>query len=141
MNRTTRFSFAAEVASVTFVLGIALGASLSLAQTPAAKAEKPKVEKSGANKPAATIGAGSGAALLQLDDGRSGRGNLIATTGVRGFSKPESPTAHALSWPLAITGAPFPSLRAFPSMSQPRPRSRDAWASPPETFMWSGMAN
>jgi len=38
----------------------------------------------------------AGAALLQLEDGRSGRGNLIATTGIRGFAKPASATAHAL---------------------------------------------
>ena len=114
MNRTTRFSFAAEVASVTFVLGIALGTSLSLAQTPAAKAEKPKVEKSEPNKPAAAIGAGSGAALLQLDDGRTGRGNLIATTGVRGFSKPESPTAHALIMAIGDYQGPIPKLDGVP---------------------------
>ena len=38
----------------------------------------------------------SSAELLRLQDGRSGKGNLIATTGIRGFSKPASPAAHAL---------------------------------------------
>lgn len=69
------------------LLGLALGATSCPAQIPQAGAAQPQ-----AAKPVA----GSGAALLQLDDGRSGRGNLIATTGIRGFSKPETPGAHAL---------------------------------------------
>jgi hypothetical protein len=89
MNRYVRMPFAAVTA---LVINFALGATPSLAQTPAPKAERPTAEKPEANKPAA----GTGAALLQLDDGRAGRGNLIATTGIRGFTKPESPTAHAL---------------------------------------------
>lgn len=61
-------------------------------------------------KPAAT----GGAALLQLDDGRSGRGNLIATTGVRGFSKPESPTAHALIMAIGQYQGAIPKLDGVP---------------------------
>lgn len=34
--------------------------------------------------------------LLTLDNGRAGRGELIATTGIRGFAKPASPRIHAL---------------------------------------------
>ena len=107
MNRSTRIAFAAAVC-------IALGATPSLAQTPAPKAEKPRTEQTGANKPAAAIGAGSGAALLQLDDGRAGRGNLIATTGVRGFSKPESPTAHALIMAIGEYQGVIPRLEGVP---------------------------
>lgn len=79
------------------VFSFASGVAPSLAQAPAAK-------------PAA----GSGAALLQLDDGRSGRGNLIATTGVRGFSKPESPTAHALIMAIGDYQGPIPKLEGVP---------------------------
>jgi hypothetical protein len=67
----------------------ALVATAVLATHPALAAE-PKSDKPAPPKPLA------GSALLQLDDGRGGRGNLIATTGIRGFSKPASATAHAL---------------------------------------------
>jgi len=107
MNRSTRIALAAAFC-------IALVATPSLAQTPAPKAERPKIEKSEANKPASAIGAGSGAALLQLDDGRAGRGNLIATTGVRGFSKPESPTAHALIMAIGEYQGVIPKLEGVP---------------------------
>jgi hypothetical protein len=90
MKRLTLISFA-------FVFALSLNTTPSLAQAPAAK-------------PAA----GSGAALLQLDDGRSGRGNLIATTGVRGFSKPESPTAHALIMAIGDYQGPIPKLEGVP---------------------------
>ncbi|BAO30972.1 caspase family protein [Sulfuritalea hydrogenivorans] len=90
MKQLARISF-------SLVLTATLGATPSLAQTPAAK-------------PAA----GSGAALLQLDDGRSGRGNLIATTGVRGFSRPESPTAHALIMAIGDYQGPIPKLEGVP---------------------------
>lgn len=85
MNRLNRISFAA-------LLCLAVGVPPGLAQTPVPIAEKPKAAPAPANKPAT----GTGAALLQLDDGRSGRGNLIATTGIRGFSRPASAAAHAL---------------------------------------------
>ncbi|OHC66278.1 MAG: hypothetical protein A2040_18745 [Rhodocyclales bacterium GWA2_65_19] len=91
MKRYARISCAALVC-------IACGASPALAQT-APKAGPP---------------AGGGAALLQLDDGRSGRGNLIATTGVRGFSKPESPTAHALLMTIGDYRGPIPKLTGVP---------------------------
>jgi Caspase domain/Domain of unknown function (DUF4384) len=56
----------------------------------------------------------SGAALLQLDDGRSGRGNLIATTGIRGFSKPASATAHALIMTIGDYQGNIPKLKGVP---------------------------
>jgi hypothetical protein len=34
--------------------------------------------------------------LLALDNGRAGRGELLATTGIRGFARPASPRIHAL---------------------------------------------
>lgn len=52
----------------------------------------------------------SGAALLQLDDGRGGRGNLIATTGVRGFSRPASIHAYALILTIGDYGNGIPRL-------------------------------
>jgi hypothetical protein len=99
MKRYARIAFAT-------LLIQAFGATPSLAQTPAPIAEKPKAEKPATNKPAA----GSGAALLQLDDGRSGRGNLIATTGIRGFSKPASANAHALIMAIAEYQGNIPKL-------------------------------
>lgn len=83
--------------SLALAFTFALGAAPGRAQAPAAK-------------PAL----GGGAALLQLDDGRSGRGNLIATTGVRGFSKPESPTAHALIMAIGDYQGPIPKLEGVP---------------------------
>lgn len=56
----------------------------------------------------------SGAALLQLDDGRSGRGNLIATTGIRGFSKPPSVNAHALIMTIGDYQGNIPKLKGVP---------------------------
>jgi hypothetical protein len=49
--------------------------------------------------------------LLLLDDGRSGKGNLIATTGIRGFSKPPSPTAHALIMTIGDYQGNIPKLK------------------------------
>ena len=75
------------------LLACALGVATAISSVRAE--EKPpagKLTKSAKNpveKPSATE-------LLQMDDGRSGRGNLIATTGVRGFTKPATATAHAL---------------------------------------------
>jgi hypothetical protein len=103
MKRFAQILFAA-------VLGIALGNTPGLAQTPAAKPVKAKAERVEADKPTA----GSGAALLQLDDGRSGRGNLIATTGVRGFTKPASPAAHALIMAIGEYQSPIPQLDGVP---------------------------
>lgn len=46
---------------------------------------------------AEALGAGTAAqGLLALDSGRSGRSDLIATTGIRGHSKPASQQVHAL---------------------------------------------
>ncbi|MGI9132984.1 MAG: caspase family protein, partial [Rhodoferax sp.] len=53
----------------------------------------------------------SGAALLQLDDGRSGKGNLIATTGVRSFGKPPSANAHALIMAIGDYQGNIPKLK------------------------------
>ena len=103
MNRFTQIPLVAA-------LVLALGTTPGLAQTSAPRIEKAKTEKAAADKPAA----GSGAALLQLDDGRAGRGNLIATTGVRGFSKPESPTAHALIMAIGDYQGPIPKLEGVP---------------------------
>lgn len=81
----------------------ALGATLGLAH-----AADPKTDKTPAAKPL------GGAALLQLDDGRSGRGNLIATTGIRGFSKPPSATAHALIMTIGDYQGNIPKLKGVP---------------------------
>lgn len=61
--------------SAATVISLAFLASLAL--PPAGKAF---AQSTAAAKPSA-------AALLELDDGRKGKGNLIATTGVRGISK------------------------------------------------------
>jgi Caspase domain/Domain of unknown function (DUF4384) len=73
-----------------------------------AHAAEPIKEKPAAPKPM------SGAALLQLDDGRSGRGNLIATTGIRGFSKPPSATSHALIMTIGDYQGNIPKLKGVP---------------------------
>jgi hypothetical protein len=49
--------------------------------------------------------------LLKLDDGRSGKGNLIATTGIRGFSKPANPSAHALIMTIGDYQGNIPKLK------------------------------
>jgi hypothetical protein len=90
-----------RLASLAFAT--VLGATLGLAQ-----AAEPKTEKTPAAKPM------GGAALLQLDDGRSGRGNLIATTGIRGFSKPPSSTAHALIMTIGDYQGNIPKLKGVP---------------------------
>jgi Domain of unknown function (DUF4384)/Caspase domain len=80
-----------------------LGTTLCLAQaadTPPKKLPPPK--------PA------SGASLLQLDDGRSGKGNLIATTGIRGFSKPATPTSYALIMTIGDYQGNIPKLKGVP---------------------------
>lgn len=53
----------------------------------------------------------SASSLLKLDDGRAGRGNLIATTGIRGFAKPPSATAHALIMTIGDYQGGIPKLR------------------------------
>jgi hypothetical protein len=78
----------------------ALAAAAGLAQ-----AADPAQDRKPAAKPL------SGAALLQLDDGRSGRGNLIATTGIRGFSKPPTPAAHALIMTIGDYQGNIPKLK------------------------------
>jgi Caspase domain/Domain of unknown function (DUF4384) len=60
-----------------------------------------------ANRPAAS-------SLLQLDDGRSGKGNLIATTGIRGFSKPQTVAAHALIMTIGDYQGNIPKLKGVP---------------------------
>ena len=82
-------------------LGLAAGA---LAAAGLAQAAEPKP----AAKPL------GGAALLQLDDGRSGRGNLIATTGIRGFSKPQTVAAHALIMTIGDYQGNIPKLKGVP---------------------------
>lgn len=84
-------------------IATALGATLGWAH-----AADLKTDKSPATKPL------GGAALLQLDDGRSGRGNLIATTGIRGFSKPPSATAHALIMTIGDYQGNIPKLKGVP---------------------------
>ncbi len=69
------------------------------------RAADPEPNKKPAAKPL------GGAALLQLDDGRSGRGNLIATTGIRGFSKPQAQTAHALIMTIGEYQGNIPKLK------------------------------
>lgn len=78
----------------------ALAAAAGLAQ-----AADPAKDRQPAAKPL------SGAALLQLDDGRSGRGNLIATTGIRGFSKPPTLAAHALIMTIGDYQGNIPKLK------------------------------
>jgi Caspase domain/Domain of unknown function (DUF4384) len=87
--------------------GLALAAMLSTVLSLAHAAE-PVKEKPAAPKPL------SGAALLQLDDGRSGRGNLIATTGIRGFSKPPSANSHALIMTIGDYQGNIPKLKGVP---------------------------
>lgn len=53
----------------------------------------------------------SASSLLKLDDGRAGRGNLIATTGIRGFAKPPSATAHALIMTIGDYQGGIPKLK------------------------------
>lgn len=70
----------------------------------AVTAQTPQPQRSDARLP-------SGAALLQLEDGRSGRGNLIATTGIRGFTKPQSVSAHALILTIGNYQGTVPKLK------------------------------
>jgi hypothetical protein len=92
MKQLARLAFAA-----------ALGATIGLAH-----GADPKTDRTPAAKPM------GGAALLQLDDGRSGRGNLIATTGIRGFSKPPSATAYALIMTIGEYQGNIPKLKGVP---------------------------
>jgi hypothetical protein len=50
---------------------------------------------------------GQAGGLLALDSGRSGRGDLIATTGIRGYSKPPSPQVHALIMAISAYEPPY----------------------------------
>lgn len=52
--------------------------------------------------------------LLQLQDGRAGGGNLIATTGIRGFTKPASANSRALILTVGDYAAPIPKLSGVP---------------------------
>jgi hypothetical protein len=79
---------------------------LAVTVTVAQAADEPK--KPPPPKPA------SGASLLQLDNGRSGRGNLIATTGIRGFSKPATPTSYALIMTIGDYQGNIPKLKGVP---------------------------
>lgn len=85
------------------LLAAALSATLTLAQ-----AADPVADRRPAAKPM------GGAALLQLDDGRGGRGNLIATTGIRGFSKPPAIAAHALIMTIGDYQGSIPKLKGVP---------------------------
>lgn len=85
-----------------WALSLAVGALWACASL--AQAADPAPGKPAPGKPA------GGAALLQLDDGRSGRGNLIATTGIRGFGKPATASAHALIMTIGDYPSPVPKL-------------------------------
>ncbi len=88
------------------VPGLLVGALLAAATL--AQAADPAADKKSTAKPM------GGAALLQLDDGRSGRGNLIATTGIRGFSKPPAVAAHALIMTIGDYQGSIPKLKGVP---------------------------
>lgn len=92
--------------SKQFARGVVAGAIVVTAGL--AQAADPAGDK----KPAAKLQ--GGAALLQLDDGRSGRGNLIATTGIRGFSKPPAVAAHALIMTIGDYQGNIPKLKGVP---------------------------
>lgn len=89
-----------------FAMGLAAVAIAST--TTLGHAADPVTDKKAAAKPL------GGAALLQLDDGRSGRGNLIATTGIRGFSKPQAVSAHALIMTIGDYQGNIPKLKGVP---------------------------
>lgn len=89
-----------------FALGLAAVAVASI--TTLGHAADPATDKKATAKPL------GGAALLQLDDGRSGRGNLIATTGIRGFSKPPVVAAHALIMTIGEYQGDIPKLKGVP---------------------------
>ncbi|MDP3700000.1 MAG: caspase family protein [Hylemonella sp.] len=89
-----------------FFLGVAAVALASSATI--GHAADPVADRKAGAKPL------SGAALLQLDDGRSGRGNLIATTGIRGFSKPPAVAAHALIMTIGDYQGNIPKLKGVP---------------------------
>lgn len=48
--------------------------------------------------------------LLKLEGGRSGKGNLVATTGIRGFGKPASRQVHALIMAIGAYRNGIPNL-------------------------------
>lgn len=66
----------------------------------------------GTSVPSPTLSKDS--ALLQLNDGRASSGNLLATTGTRGFSKPASASAHALIMTIGDYQAGIPKLKGVP---------------------------
>lgn len=92
--------------SQQFARGLVAGAIATT--TLLAQAADPAADKKPVAKPL------GGAALLQLDDGRSGRGNLIATTGIRGFSKPPAVAAHALIMTIGDYQGNIPKLKGVP---------------------------
>ncbi len=59
----------------------------------------------GENQAQAAVG------VLALESGRSGRGDLIATTGIRGISKPASPQTHALIMTIGAYREGIPQLK------------------------------
>jgi len=89
------------VATLFFAAAGLQASSIQAAEPATAKPGSP----AGVTKPA------GGAALLLLDDGRSGRGNLIATTGVRGLGKPASATSHALIMTIGEYEGTIPKLK------------------------------
>jgi hypothetical protein len=52
-------------------------------------------------------GSAAASGLLALDSGRKGHGNLIATTGIRGYNKPPSARIHALIMAIGAYEKPF----------------------------------
>lgn len=89
-----------------YVRALAMGLCLVGALPVTQAAEPTGSSTSSASKPASS--------LLDLADGRSGRGNLIATTGVRGFSKPPTATAHALIMTIGDYQSGVPKLTGVP---------------------------
>lgn len=85
----------------------AMACALMLAATALAAGHASAQERKPAPKPSA-------ATLLQMDDGRSGRGNLIATTGVRGYTKPALASAHALIMTIGDYRGDIPKLTGVP---------------------------
>jgi hypothetical protein len=83
---------------------LAIAATISLAWSPSHAVDAKPVSQPSTKAMAASD-------LLKLDDGRSGKGNLIATTGIRGFSKPASATAHALIMTIGEYQGNIPKLK------------------------------
>ena len=94
------------------VVGLALAIAGAMAQADDHSTTTP--DSGNVAKPPATARATRSSDLLLLDDGRSGKGGLIATTGIRGFSKPPSAQSHALIMTIGDYPAPIPKLTGVP---------------------------